>query len=239
MTGESLEFPHCKDRSAVTFSGRAPHFPGARHAGEGRHAVTGLSRLWMMVALACAAGTSLAGCGPLVLGTAGGAAVVASQERGFSGFVSDTEIRARINSLWLQHSIDMTNRIGLTVDQGRVLLTGRAADAQMRLDAVSLAWQADGVKEVINEIQIDNGSSIVDTARDTWISTQIRSRITFDANIHSQNYSIDTVDGVVYLMGVASSQEELNNVLQHARSVPNVQRVVSYVRLLSNQNLQG
>ncbi|MFX5821173.1 BON domain-containing protein, partial [Acinetobacter baumannii] len=81
------------------------------------------------------------------------------------------------------------------VDQGRVLLTGRAADPQMRLDAVRLAWQAQGVKEVINEIQIDNGSSIVDTARDTWISTQIRSRITFDADIHSQNYSIDTVDG--------------------------------------------
>ena len=237
MTGESLEFPHCKDRSAVTFSGRAPHPPGARHAGEGRHAVTGLSRLWTMFALACAAGASLSGCGPLVLGTAGGAAVVASQERGFSGFVSDTEIRARINSLWLQHSIDLTNRIGLTVDQGRVLLTGRAADAQMRLDAVRLVWQAEGVKEVINEIQIDNGSSIVDTARDTWISTQIRSHITFDVDIHSQNYSIDTVDGVVYLMGVASSQEELNRVLQHARSVPNVQRVVSYVRLLSN--LQG
>ncbi|WP_452005261.1 BON domain-containing protein [Azospirillum largimobile] len=237
MTGEGSEFPHCKRRSAVTFSGRAPHPPGARHAGEGRHAVTGLSRLGTLFALACTAGVSLAGCGPLLLGTAGGAAVVASQERGFGGFVSDTEIRARINSLWLQHSVDMTNRIGLTVDQGRVLLTGRAADPQMRLDAVRLAWQAQGVKEVINEIQIDNGSSIVDTARDTWISTQLRSRITFDADIHSQNYSIDTVDGVVYLMGVAASQEELDRAIQHARSVPNVQRVVSYVRLLSN--LQG
>lgn len=236
MTGEGSEFPHCKLRSAVTFSGRAPHPPGAGRAGEGRHAVTGSSRLGTLFALACA-GASLAGCGPLLLGTAGGAAVVASQERGFGGFVSDTEIRARINSLWLQHSIDMTNRIGLTVDQGRVLLTGRAADPQMRLDAVRLAWQAQGVKEVINEIQIDNGSSIVDSARDTWISTQIRSRITFDADIHSQNYSIDTVDGVVYLMGVASSQEELDRTLQHARSVANVQRVVSYVRLLSN--LQG
>ncbi|WP_042444140.1 BON domain-containing protein [Azospirillum sp. B510] len=199
--------------------------------------MTGLSRLWTLTALACTAGVSLAGCAPLVLGGAGGAAVVATQERGFSGFVSDTEIRARINSLWLQQSVDMTNRLSLTVDQGRVLLTGRAADSQMRLDAVRLVWQVQGVKEVINEIQIDNGSSIMDTARDTWISTQIRSRITFDADIHSQNYSIDTVDGVVYLMGVASSQEELDRVLQQARSVPNVQRVVSYVRLLSN--LQG
>ncbi|MBP2298866.1 BON domain-containing protein [Azospirillum picis] len=199
--------------------------------------MTGLSRLWTLLGLACAAGLPLAGCAPLVLGTAGGAAVVATQERGFGGFVSDTEIRARINHLWVQHSLDMTNRIGLTVDQGRVLLTGRAADPQMRLDAVRLTWQAPGVKEVINEIQIDNGSSLLDSATDTWISTQLRSRITFDANIHSQNYSIDTVDGVVYLMGVAASQAELDRVVQHARSVPKVQRVVSYVQLLSN--LQG
>nr|WP_211113831.1 BON domain-containing protein [Azospirillum picis] len=237
MTGESLEIPRCKPRSAVTFSGRAPRPPRVPHAGRGRHAVTGLSRLWTLLGLACAAGLPLAGCAPLVLGTAGGAAVVATQERGFGGFVSDTEIRARINHLWVQHSLDMTNRIGLTVDQGRVLLTGRAADPQMRLDAVRLTWQAPGVKEVINEIQIDNGSSLLDSATDTWISTQLRSRITFDANIHSQNYSIDTVDGVVYLMGVAASQAELDRVVQHARSVPKVQRVVSYVQLLSN--LQG
>ncbi|PWC31122.1 hypothetical protein TSO352_30320 [Azospirillum sp. TSO35-2] len=199
--------------------------------------MTGLSRLWALLGLACAAGLTQAGCAPLVLGGAGGAAVVATQERGFGGFVSDTEIRTRINYLWMQQSFDLANRIGLTVDQGRVLLTGHAADAQMRLDAVRLAWQAKGVKEVINEIQVDNNSSIVDSARDTWISTQIRSAITFDADIHSQNYSIDTVDGVVYLMGVAASQDELDRVVRHARSVANVQRVVSYVRLLSS--LQG
>lgn len=202
--------------------------------------MTGLSRPWAMLAalgLALATGMPLTGCAPLVIGGAGTAAVVATEHRGFGGFVSDTEIRARINYLWVQHSLELANRIGLTIDQGRVLLTGRAKDAQMRLDAVRLAWQADGVKEVINEIQIDNDSGIIDSARDTWITTQLRSRITFDADIHSQNYSIDTVDGVVYLMGVATSQAELDRVTQHARSVANVQRVVSYVRLLSN--LQG
>lgn len=201
--------------------------------------MTGLSRFVALkvalIGLALMTGAPLSGCAPLVIGGAGAtAAVAASEHRGLKGFASDTEIRASINYLWLQHSLDMTNRIGLTINQGRVLLTGRAADAQMRLDAVRLAWQAEGVQEVINEIKVDHGAGIADSASDTWISTQLRTRITFDGDVHSQNYSIDTVDGVVYLMGVASTQAELDRVIQHARSVPSVQRVVNYVRLLAS-----
>lgn len=198
--------------------------------GERRHTTLGTALIGSILA----AGLTVSGCAPLIIGGAGTAAVAASEHRGLKGFASDTQIRASINNLWIQHSLDMTNRIGLTIDQGRVLLTGRATDAQMRLDAVRLAWQAEGVREVINEIQIDTGAGIVDNARDTWISTQLRTRLTFDGDIHSQNYSIDTVDGVVYLMGIAATQAELDRVIQHARSVANVQRVVNYVRLLAS-----
>lgn len=176
---------------------------------------------------------AVAGCAPLAVGgLVGGTAVAASEERGIGGFVSDIEIQAQINKLWFEYSVDLQTRLDMTVDLGRVLLTGKAKDAQQRLDAVRLAWQAHGVKEVINEIKIDEGkSSLLDDAKDTWISTQIRGRITFDLAIKSQNYTIDTVDRVVYLMGIAKDQTELDAVLQVARSVPGVQRVVNYVRL--------
>jgi len=182
---------------------------------------------------------AMSACAPLIVGTAaGGAAVAASEERGFGGFVSDFEIQATINRLWVQHSVDLLRRLDMTVDSGRVLLLGRAKDAQQRLDAVRLAWQANGVKEVINEIQIEDPQvsftdSTIDSAKDTWISTQIRSQITFNMSISSQNYTIDTVGGVVYIMGIAKSQAELDAVLQIARSVSGVQRVVSYVQLSS------
>ncbi|MGQ9365980.1 BON domain-containing protein [Azospirillum sp. A39] len=193
------------------------------------------ARLWAVVGLAAAA-TAGTGCAPVAVGGAvGGAAVAASEERGFSGFVSDAEIQAKINHLWFRHSVDLLHRLDMTVDHGRVLLTGQATDAQMRLDAVRLAWQVDGVKEVINEIQVGSGAGILDGARDTWISTQLRGVLTFDKTIHSQNYSIDTVNGVVYLMGVAADQAELDRVIQHARSQPYVQRVVSHVQVARAQ----
>lgn len=193
--------------------------------------MSGSARLSVLVGLAMTVATG--GCAPLAIGgAAAGAAVAVSEERGIGGFISDAEIQAQINALWAQHSLDLLNSIDMTVDQGRVLLTGKAKDAQMRLDAVRLSWQARGVKEVINEIQVDTASGIMDSARDVWISTQIRGRLTFDTGISSQNYSVDTVNGIVYLMGVAKSREEMQRAVDHARSVPDVQRVVNYVRVL-------
>ena len=230
MKHSTSKIPHCKRTCGMTFSGRLSF----RRAGERRQSVSGFSRLWALVGMAAVAGLA-SGCAPLVIGGAaagGTAAVAASEHRGLSGFASDAEIQAEINHLWFQNSLDLHRRMGLTVNQGRVLLTGRAADTQMRLDAVRLAWQAKGVQEVINEIQVDNDSGLMDSARDTWISTQLRTKLTFDSRIHSQNYSIDTVNGVVYLMGLADSQGELDRAVEHARALPNVQRVVNYVRVL-------
>ena len=191
--------------------------------------MSGLARLWAVVGLAVVAVAGTA-CVPLVLGAGGTAVVAAHEKRGLRGFATDTAITAQINELWLQHSLDLYGRLAMSVDQGRVLLTGRAADPQMRLDAVRLAWQANGVKEVINEVQVDNESGIVDSAKDTWITTQLRTRITFDGAVSGQNYSIDTVNGVVYLMGWAKGQDELDRAVGHARAIPNVQRVVTYVQ---------
>lgn len=184
------------------------------------------------IALVCAGTTSA--CTPLLIGGVGGAAVAASEHRGLKGFATDTEIRATINHLWFQHSVDLSSGVTLTVDHGRVLLTGRSPNEQTRQDLVRLCWQADGVKEVINEVLVDTGGGVVDSAKDTWITTQLRTKLTIDLDIRSQNYSIDTVDGVVYLMGTATGQPELDRVIQHARSVPNVQRVVNYVRIISS-----
>lgn len=190
-----------------------------------------MRQLTTMIAVSTMA-VALAGCAPLILGGAATTAYVATQHRGLGGFATDAEIRATINHLWLQHSIAMTQRISLSVDNGRVLLTGRATDPQMRLDAVRLSWQATGVTEVINEIQVDNESGLLDSAKDTWITTQLRTRLTFDSTVMSRNYSIDTVNGTVYLTGLAVSQEEVNRIIDHARSVAGVQHVVNHTRIL-------
>ena len=176
---------------------------------------------------------AVSGCAaPLLIGAAGTTVVKASEERGLTGAFDDAAIHTAISELWFKADLDLYQRMNLTVDDGRALVTGRAATPDQRVNAIRLVWQADGVKEVINDVTVDNQSTVLDSARDSWISTKLRAALLLDSGIHSTNYSIDVVNGVVYLMGVARSRQELNAVVAHAKSLARVQGVVSHVRLL-------
>lgn len=175
----------------------------------------------------------LAACTPVGVGVAAGSTVgvAAAREGGIKGGLEDARISAKINDLWFRHDIDMFRKLNLTVDQGRVLITGVVQKPEHRVEAVRLAWQADGVKQVINEVKVTGSEGITGWSRDVWISGRLRAAILFDKNIQGVNYSIDTVQSVVYLMGIAQNQAELDKVTAHARQVPYVKQVVSYVKM--------
>ena len=181
-------------------------------------------------ALGCLAG-ALAGCVGMAVGTGATGATMAAQERGFKGGIDDTVIRASINGLWFDHDEEMYRKVTLSISEGRVLLTGRVKSEQMMFDAVRLAWKAEGVKEVINEIQVNDHGGIGAFFRDNWISARLKAKLAFDDSVSSINYSIDTVSGVVYLFGIARDRDEMLRVTNHAKDLDYVRKVVSHIWL--------
>lgn len=177
--------------------------------------------------------TLLTACVPLGIatGVAATTGIAAGQEGGLKSAVSDTAIRARINDYWFKYDTEMFSKVDLTVDQGRVLLTGVVQKPEHRVEAVRLAWQAKGVKQVINEIQVGNSQSFGSYAKDRWISSQLRTEMILNRDVQSINYTVDTVKGIVYLMGVAQNQNELNRVIRMAQKTKGVKQVVSYVKM--------
>jgi osmotically-inducible protein OsmY len=169
--------------------------------------------------------------GGVVAGVGAATGIAAYQERGIEGAVNDLKIQIRILDKWLDKDNDMVTKISLEVYQARVLLTGYSKDEKMRAEAVRLTWQAEGVKEVLNEIQLETDKKETSLARDSWITTQLKSKLTFDQKVYAVNYFLETVNGIVYLLGVAQNQEELNIVKAHARGLSYVRRVISHVRM--------
>ena len=174
---------------------------------------------------------ALGACAPAVVGAGAALGVTAAQERGVKGALADTEIRIEINHLWFQESAALYAQVNLQVQERRVLLTGNVPDPEARLSAVRLAWQPKNVVEVINEIAVRDTTSLLDGARDAWISAELKARILVDTAIVSINYAIETVNQVVYLIGVAQSRAELDRVIAHAKDIAYVRRVIDYVRL--------
>ncbi len=186
-----------------------------------------------LIMMLMASSVLLSGCGAVGLATGVGAAVgvSAAKEGGIKGTVADEAIRLNISDLWFKKDVKLFSKLNLTVNQGRVLVTGVVQNPEDRVEAIRLAWQPKGVKQVINEVRVGESGSIGTYAQDTWISGQLRTQMTFDENIQSINYSIETVHGSVYLMGVAQSQDELDRVFRLARRIKGVKEVISYVKM--------
>jgi osmotically-inducible protein OsmY len=201
--------------------------------------VTGVRPL-INVLMIAAMGGLLSGCAATVVGAGASAGVAAAEERGLDGAVDDLKIRTEINHLWFQKDVEMYRKVTLNISEGRVMLTGMVATDQARADAVRLSWQATGVKEVLNEIQVvAAGESGWDQANDLWIQNKLKARLLTDGDVKNINYIVDVTDSVVYLLGIAQSSTELDRVIAHARDVSGVKRVISHVRLKTDPRRNG
>lgn len=185
----------------------------------------------LSIAIVAGLAVALGGCAGVVVGGGAVVAGAAMEERGLAAAAEDSVTHARVSERLIQHSGALYRKVGIEVNEGRVLLTGQVKSQQMRLDAVRLVWRAAGVTEVINQIQVTDKSGIADYARDSWVTTQLVSKLLFDKRVLSINYNVETVGGVVYLMGIAQNQAELDRVTNHARNLSYVRKVVSFVLL--------
>ena len=171
------------------------------------------------------------GCIVAGIGAAGAVGTGAAEERGLEGAVDDTKIRTQINGLWIDKDFTLFREVTLNVNEGRVMLTGSVEKPETRIEAVRLAWQAAGVRQVIDEIQVTDQSGFKSGVQDAWIANKLRTKLMFDSNVKNINYTVDVENGVVYVMGIAQDQDELDRVIATARDIADVKKVVNHVML--------
>jgi len=166
----------------------------------------------------------------------GTAAVAASTtEKGFSTSVSDTVIEAKLTDKFIKNDASLVTGVESSVSNGAVLMTGKLDTQDQKILATRLAWEIKGVKEVINEIQLVSDKSIKTTAKDLAARAQLRAALIGDQEISSLNYSIDVVNGIVYLSGVAANEKERERVITHAQALRFAKKVVNYIILSTDK----
>jgi osmotically-inducible protein OsmY len=164
--------------------------------------------------------------------------VVLTQEKTVKETKDDLIIEAKIDKEFIGAGLkNPTNKIGVTVDEGRVLLTGNVSDEKIIAKAGEIVWKVKGVKEVIDEIQFNQKKTafgiVGNYFTDAAITTQINSKLLFDKKITSANFEVITINRIVYLFGVAKSQREMNAANDIAAKIVGVKKVISHVRIVS------
>ncbi len=174
----------------------------------------------------------LSGCvAPLVIGGAAAAGMIATREKGLGGTVNDSAICSKVKSNLYNFNADLHAKVSVSVQNEEVLLTGVVQDPTWSSEAERLAKSVNGVKNVINNIETTGEESLGSMSQDGWITTRIKSSLLFENDIYSLNYTVETSNGIVYLTGVGQNENEINRVVEIARNVSGVKKVVNLVKI--------
>ena len=175
--------------------------------------------------------SNLYSCSPTGVLASGGATtmVVAEGDRSLGTVVDDATIKINLSAKFLQTDNDLFININTNVLEGRVLLTGIVEDQEIRIEAVKTAWEVDGVKEVINEIQVGNKTNLKEYANDLWINTQAKSLAAKAIGLRSFSYNFETIRGKVYIAGITRMPEQLDAIIESTKTIKGVKEIVNYV----------
>ena len=173
----------------------------------------------------------LQSCAPIV-GTVGVVSLgAATKEKGLGTSIKDNLMKTKISNLIYKYNEDLIAETKVFVNNGSVLFTGKLKNPNDKIEFTKLAWKIRGVKEVNNEIQITDKTSIKNIARDIASLGEIRARLMADKSINSVNFFIDVVNDKAYISGVATNEFEINLVKNHASSARFINEVYNYIIL--------
>lgn len=173
----------------------------------------------------------LPGCAVAALGAVGAVGLASAKDKSLGESLDDVATTAYIKGRLLAVSAERFGEVDIKVANGLVLLSGRVNAPEDRVEAEGIAWEPSGTLDVANEVRIEPPGGFIANVSDEVISARVRARLIGSGTVKSVNFNVETYGGVVYLMGIARSAEELRRAAEEASVVGGVQQVVSYVRL--------
>ncbi len=156
---------------------------------------------------------------------------VLADDRSFGDDMRDFRINLEVRDALGKQKNSLALDVEVTVFEGEVLLTGAVPDANLIQHAMRAAWSVDGVKKVYNYIRMNDPLPLDEVTQEAAWAAKIRTELGMTSGISSSNYKLTLENGVVYLMGVRSSDEEYASALAVIKNSIGVDRVICLMRV--------
>jgi len=122
--------------------------------------------------------------------------------------------------------------INIKVIDGNIYLSGKVDEPEEKLKIIKLAWETKGARSVKTAITIKGETNFKNSAKDALITTQLRTAMIFDKSIKASNYNLDTINGKIYIFGIAMSKDEERKVIEEAKEIYLVEEVIPSIILV-------
>ena len=175
---------------------------------------------------------NLQSCAAPIIGGVGAIAFSSSaQEKGLGTSINDKVIYVKLRNAIYDWNPSVSENVSLSVDNGSILVTGKLKNIDTKVKLTKIIWEINGVKEVNNKVQISETNNFKNIAKDLASLGEIKARLMASKKLNSLNFSIDVVNNIAYISGIASSEEEISIVTQIAQEARFIKEVQNFVKV--------
>ena len=178
---------------------------------------------------------TLSACAPLVLGTAVGGAMVATDRRTSGALVEDKGINIKASNRILE-AIGDRGRVSVNAYNRKVLITGEVPTEADRTAVAQAVAGVENVNEVINELVVGPTAGLGTRASDALLASKVRATLIDARDLMSNAFDVVVSRGEVYLMGIVT-EREANSAAQLTASISGVRRVIKVFETISEAEL--
>ena len=124
--------------------------------------------------------------------------------------------------------------LGIKVIDGNIFLSGKVDEPEEKLKIIKMARETKGARSVQSVVTIKGKTNFKNTAKDVLITSQLRTALLFNKLTKSSNYTIDTINGKIYIFGIAMTEDEKKKVISEANEIHGVKEVVPSILLVED-----
>lgn len=162
-----------------------------------------------------------------VVTTAAVATKVATDPRTTGRQIDDETLEERVSyNLNKDSQLNQEARINIVAYNGDILLIGQVPSETARDTAKNLAMGVEGVNKVYNEIRVGEKIGVMQISKDSWITTQAKSKLLVSSEVKTTDVKVITENGEVFLMGKLT-QAQANAASDAVRNISGVTKVIT------------
>ncbi|MCG6970745.1 MAG: BON domain-containing protein [Gammaproteobacteria bacterium] len=178
------------------------------------------------------------GCAGLVVAGAAVGAVAASDPRSSKVMMDDKVIEMKAtDKIYSDRELQTRVHVNVYSYNYVVLLTGEALSQNLKDKAVDIVRNINNVSRVHNEIRIADLTSFESRAKDSWISSKIKTNMLGTKNFQATKVEVITENRTVFMMGFVT-EEQGAQAAEIARQVEGVEKVVKLFEYIEADEAQ-
>ncbi|HIK87106.1 MAG TPA: BON domain-containing protein [Alphaproteobacteria bacterium] len=179
----------------------------------------------------------LSGCVSAVIGGVATVGIATVQERSLKDSAIDLKLELQLQKKLFEASKDkLFAYVDVIIIEQRIMLIGNVESQEVRDLATKISWEVSPkIKAVLNELTIGGKTTLVSEAKDVRISLSLSGLLIGDVDISDINFSHSVSKQVIFLIGIAKNDDELNQVIYHARTIKGVRKVISHIILKNDK----